>query len=612
MDYLNTNLECLRKKNNNIYNYFIDKLTDLDFVKFYKDKYKIVYAKDGMRILEVYVDNNRIRLNSVYSPVKEAERWGAKYNNIGRITSVIMCGYGVGYFFYELEKYIDDSAIIFDYEPDIALFLFIMENFDISSFLSDRRVLLFVDGINDKDMYIDICRRINWAMLPTQVIVYHPVYDKLFKDRYEWFRDISGKCRYALELAGNTSMHHAKEFTANAIRNIQFIKNSNYIGDFIDKIDKDVPIIIVSAGPSLNKNVDDLKKAENRAFILATDTAVRFLIEHDVYFDVIVSIDGSKPVEFLSDKKCIEKCIFTIPDANTEILNKNCGRKVWLNGAGYLENLYNKYGFEFPEYTSGGSVATAAFWIAKILKSDTIIFVGQDLAYDGKNTHAGSTVDIEEICDKDTYIDGINGEKIRTRWDWLRYLHWFENAISGLDENVKVIDATEGGAKISGTKIMKLSEAIEKYCVQKFDFEKIINDMKTDFTEKDYKSLHLDVLDMEKQLDYIYEKAKKGESSAEKIQTMIVNNKIDSQEINLLIEKIKDTKECIQVKKIYMMLDEYISVDIVDYLNKSSKTYKNDVQEIYDITESNIALFRALKKAVKDLKPLVSDLLNEI
>lgn len=34
-------------------------------------------------------------------------------------------------------------------------------------------------------------------------------------------------------------------------------------------------------------------------------------------------------------------------------------------------------------------------------------------------------------------------------------------------ENINVIDATEGGAKISGTRIMKLTEAIDKYCGEK-------------------------------------------------------------------------------------------------------------------------------------------------
>ena len=37
--------------------------------------------------------------------------------------------------------------------------------------------------------------------------------------------------------------------------------------------------ILVAAGPSLNKNIQMLKKAKNRLFILAVDTAVKPLIK---------------------------------------------------------------------------------------------------------------------------------------------------------------------------------------------------------------------------------------------------------------------------------------------------------------------------------------------
>lgn len=613
MNYLNTNLECLKKSNNGIYNFLKEKISDINFVKECNNKFKIVNTRDDMRTIEVITeDDNLMRLNSTYSPAKEAKRWMAKYKSIDRITSVIMCGYGLGFFFKELSKYIDDSAFIFDYEPDIKLFLFIIDNFDITSFLSDARMILYIEGINEKNMYTEICSKINWAMLSTQVVISHPIYDRLYRDKYKWFMETTGKCRYALELAGNTSVHHAKEFTVNAIKNLEFIKKSNYIGDLVGKIDKDVPVIIVSAGPSLDKNVDELKKAEKKSIILATDTAVRTLIAHNVYFDAIVSVDGTKPVGYLNDLACRYKCIFTVADANYDILKMNESRKIWINGNGYIGVIYRKNGYKFPEYLSGGSVATAAFWIAEMLSTKTIILVGQDLAYDGEYTHAGRMVEkLDDIVEKDIYVEGISGLKVRSRWDWVRYLQWFENAITMLDKNVEVIDATEGGARIAGTKIMTLSDTVTLYCKKKVDFKNIIVNIKPNFAEERYESVYYDIFNILKEFDIIYEAANKGEDAAKKIEMIVKQNKISNNIINFELEQIKKSNMLVQNQEVYLLLDEYISEDIVEWINILSKRYDNECAKLYDFSKGNIVLFQALKKAIIDLKPIVEKLLEK-
>ena len=53
---------------------------------------------------------------------------------------------------------------------------------------------------------------------------------------------------------------------------------------------------------------------------------------------------------------------------------------------------------------------------------------------------------------------------MKTRADWLNFINWFENAVERVKGKTDVIDATEGGAKIAGTLIMPLRDAIERYC----------------------------------------------------------------------------------------------------------------------------------------------------
>ena len=614
--YIDANLECIKKKNKKIYTAIKKKILEYDEMQ-NKDylKFRLVQTKNGQKTIEVCnKENNIVRLNSVYNPKKEAIRWGKKFDNIDRITSLIMYGYGNGIFFDELEKRLDKSAYVFFYEPDIELFIFCLNMFDMKYILSDKRVFLYIDGINDENFYMDLCSKINWTMLPSQVVCCHPMYDKLYQISYNKFKAIIDEYKYALKLSENTSLHCAKKFTVNTIRNLCFIKNSNYIGEFIGKIDKKIPIIIVSAGPSLDKNVQKLKKAKGKAFILATDSAVKILVEFKIGFDAIVTIDGNKYIEKFESEFCKNIPIFTIPDAKTDLLEQSSGRKIWITGQGYYTSLYKKYGYDFPRYSAGGSVATAAFSIAKILGTKNIILVGQDLAYDGNRTHSGNLFlgCVEDNEEKSIYVDGVYEKKVRTKYDWFRYLQWFENAINQLDSDICVVDATEGGAKIKGTEIMTLSDAIDKYCIYNFDFQKFIKEIPATFSNKYYKKICNDIYNILGEFDIIYNKCLDSKRVADKLLYMIKNGRVISEEIDNNIAIIKSSQDLIQKQKIYILLDEYISSDVFERIKVATKTYRSQNEKMYEDIKSIDVLFTALIKAIDELRPVVDKVLKKI
>lgn len=612
MNYLEKNLQCIKKTDEKLYLYLCGLKDCIDYLDKINDKFSVVLAKDGTKIIESINNEIFVSLNSRYSPKEEADRWVKKYDNINKITSLVMFGFGNGIIFESIKKKLDELAYIYIYEPDVDLFLFLVINFDFSKYLLDSKIKFYIKGYNDENLYIDLCKKTNWMMVSTQVICVHPKYDKIYNDEYIKFRRVISEFEYAMKLAKNTAILRSKKFTINAIKNIHFIKESNYLGEFIGKIDRNIPVIIVSAGPSLDKNIDELKKAEKKAFILATDTAVKYLAKHRIDFDAIVTIDGNKLMDHLCDNVCENKCVFTIFDAKNELLEESKGRKVWIYGYGFFEKLYAKYGFVFPEYFSGGSVATAAFWIAKILKSKTVILVGQDLAYLGKSTHAGNVIDRFEN-EEDIFVEGILEEKVKSRQDWIRYLQWFENVIES-EKGMCVIDATEGGAKIKGTKIMKLSEAIDKYCHQKFDFDKLINSMDVTFSDVLYGKFCKDIYNISYEFDEIVKNSKKGLFLAEQI-IMIIEQKqcgVKSNVIDVNLKKIRKIQCNIQSKDIYMMLDEYIAEDVSEQIQNIGVKYNNELERLFVIVKNMECIFKSLIKATHDLKPVIDDNIKRI
>lgn len=608
MKYLAGNLKKLKYYNRNVY----EKIKSSAFADddFFDDRFNIAFTKDGDKTIEVFCNKNEnIRLNSIYSPEKEADRWVGRFAGLEKITSLIMFGYGSGMFFDKLKNKMHNYKHIYIYEPDINLFVFILKNFDLNDILNNERIKFFVKGINDKDLYVKLCSKTNWAMLPTQLVCCHPVYDKLYEKEYKKFGHIIEEYRYALKISENTSIKCAKKFTLNTLRNLEFVKNSNYLGEFIGKIDKKIPVIIVSAGPSLDKNISELKKAEKKSIILATDSAVKSLIEYKINFDAIVTIDGNKYIEKFDEKYCENIPVFTIPDAKYELLKSNKGRKIWITGQGFYVKLYEKYGYKFPKYLAGGSVATAAFSIAKILGTQTIIMIGQDLAYKGDITHSGHRIiedtESESSSQPTIYIDGINGDKVKSKPDWLKYLQWFENVISQMGNEVRVIDATEGGAKINGTKVMKLADAIADYCESEFDFQNFIENFPVTFSEEEYKEFAKDILQIIKELDVVYNASLYGKNMVERMFQNLNSQNFENEDYANNFKLIKEMQAIIQKQTIYILLDEYISSDIADRLKIAAKNYLNKYEEEYERVKSLKILFESLINAVKDLKPVV-------
>ena len=75
------------------------------------------------------------------------------------------------------------------------------------------------------------------------------------------------------------------------------------------------------------------------------------------------------------------------------------------------------------------------------------------------------------------WVEGNYEEKVPTRTDLQVFLNWYESTIrlyKGYVKDLRVINATEGGAKIEGTEVMTLKDAIEENCRKDVDIEKCL------------------------------------------------------------------------------------------------------------------------------------------
>lgn len=609
MDYLEHNISLIKVLRPSLYNELEEILDNSEYS--YKNIEEID-TKDGNKALVIKKDNNEYRLNSLYRPVKEAEKWADQYKFQNIDVSVIMFGLGNCLFIREMLKRLKQDAKVYLYEPEISIFLYVLNNIDISDIICDIRVCLFINNINKNEFKDLLQRETDWLSIAAQIICNHPVYEKIYTDEFEEFLNIAYNANKLAKVNIDTERYMSDTLVNNVIKNLKYIKESNYVSEFIGKFPKEFPAIIVAAGPSLDKNIDELKRAEGKAFIFATDTAVKYLLKHNINFDAIITIDAKKGAWHLKNERCHNIPLFCVLEAKNNMMKMHTGRKIWFRGSVYMYGLYSKFNREFPGYNSGGSVATAAFSVCLSMDFKNIVFIGQDLAYDGEVTHAGGVVKniIGEKSGK-KQVDGVNGEKVWSRYDWLIYLEWLENSIRDI-RGINVIDATEGGALVHGSKVMKLSEVIDEYCKEEFSFSKLLDETPYTFTGDEYSKVREEIIHLKKEFLNIEKKSKEGIKITERlIKTLNIRNNSTKNE-NKDLKKVDKINKFLEKQSAYDILDIYITNTVAKDLVMVNNLSEDEDENMKKTLEISIAIYKALAKAVDELMPVLEETLHQI
>lgn len=575
-------------------------------------KIEMVQTLDNDTTLIIQFDEGIYRLNSIYSPAYEASRWVLQYNmqNIG--ITAIMFGLGNGCFVREIAEKLKGRGFLAIYEPSPQLFYFCLENYDLTDILGNPEISLTVEGINDLEIKNVLSNIVDWVNLKSQIICIHPQYDNMFPESLKRFDRIIRDNSYRVVVNKNTDIAISRRLATNMITNMRFMPYSNIVTDLSGRFPADVPAIIVAAGPSLDKNIEELKTAKGRAVIFAVDTAMKYLLSHDILPDFIVTLDPKKSMKHLKDPRCCDIPIFARPDSRPENLQRSNNRIIFYCIEGYIKALYNKLGKETGVLHSGGSVATGAFSICETIGFKRIILVGQDLAYHGDYTHAGGIiVDVSDAGSNIEIVEDIYGNPIKTRYDWYIYLKWFEDAVALFDGD-EVIDATEGGAKIQGTTIMTLREAIEKYCTKKVDCFRILSELEPTISGTKLKSL-LRLIEQDREdLKEITGLAREALNISRQLLNKYERSIAETRSSMLKSDKLTRYNELIESKAVYELVDWDMAEATVEKMSELyiySKDEKKNKLNTYKHAEM---IYEAIISSSERIAPLLDNAYNEL
>ena len=583
-----------------------------------KEKINFEIAKDGTKIVSVDKDNKILYLNGKYEPRKFIQK---EIDNLGKINymaSIFIVGIGNALFIKELLKKTEKTVNIAVYEPSLSIFLKVLQEIDITELFENRPIGFIIDGINEEEVEDIINSYLVFNNMSFLKEYIQPNYEELYpKKIVDFFSKIERKIRFLLTLE-NTLILFSSGLVKNILNNMKYFCDNYQARQLLDVLPNDIPAILVSAGPSLNKNIMELKKAKNKAFIVATDTAIKPLLKAGIEPDLMVMVDGQKPKLLFEIEGAQDIPLMMAISSSCEVADYHKGKKFFFReGQEYVTKIFDTIGQHFYGLDTGGSVATTALSLLVHLEYSTIILVGQDLALTGNKTHADGT--FKEVMDTiDTsnaiMVEGYYGDKVPTRGDFRQYLEWINDYIKARKESwgLNVIDATEGGAKIENTERMPLKECIEKYCVKqvniKEEIEKIPPMFQKEERAKVIEYLHntkQNLLDMKKEA----EKGKKIYISLKKLGKKGCKEK---ESYNKILKKIHKSQQKIEMNVTWSLV--YYCITPMTYVIRKEMFCEEDKFEddICKTAQNGIAMMVNIIKCVDILLPLVEETVCKI
>lgn len=612
MGVFENNIAAIEKK----YGLLAEKIREIDIEKV-SERIGLALAANGMLIPWVNHQGRAWRLNSMQNPKEAAEIYVDRYE-IRLYGIYFLFGFSDGRCVRELLNKCDDTNLIVVCEPDLELFVMICRQLDISDLIEEKRLLLYFSEI-ERNVEELLKRIVDYTHIKLLEFCILPGYDILYHNECEQYMDSVIECIRSEIVNKGTSFAFNRLIPQHILfhmRNLIYHKNIEQLRQALLPYDlSQIPAIVVSAGPSLDKNVEVLKKAKGRAFVIVVDAALKTVIRTGIRPDIVCTTDPQTPDRFFLDLN-LEGLVWSCSRTSRRWIAEEFANDIFYHGVfgkEWNKLLEEELGYAFPHFLAGGSVSSEAFMLALYVGFRKIILVGQDLAFTGGVTHTKSVIK-GTLEDNRKYIrsrkimevEGIDGTILETDFQMWYYKMWFEKVISLNQAKISVIDATEGGARIEGTEIRTLEEAIEKECRGELDMYELEKGIPAQFSKEKQRKLLEKLWEMKPKViefrQQIDEMINRQEEILEALKKKSVSQKV-------LLEKLKH---------IMSQNEQIIMNPILDFITMYAKKEEYEIGDcIYaqeemkpeELVERNLSLYKGYQNGAKLLEEDIDEII---
>lgn len=568
----------------------------------------------GEKISIVKTEQRMFYLAGKYCPQGMAKHVGKKLEKADYGTVVLAVGFGDGRILREIVQTVSKDTVVLVYEPSIDIFLHAMHEYELADIFMNHTIGLMIEGINGKEITTVINRAIKIENMSKVKPVIHGNYDRMFPKQVKEAIAVLSKRVSDLRFHWNTCVEFTNETIVNTIKNFKYAYHHYSMNALYQTLPDGVPVIVVAAGPSLDKNIDLLFEAKGKACIIACDTALKPLLNRGIVPDFFVVVDPRKPLELFEHPQIKEIPMISGLNIPYKVMELHTGKKILYFDTLLIWELIEAV-FEKEKRTlknvmygipTGGSVATSAFSAGRLMGANTIILIGQDLALSAEKEHAEGTFKKDRKFDLENKalprVEGIDGTMLPTLNNLKLYLEWFEAQIKNYSE-LKVVDATEGGALIHGSEVLTLREAIDTYCQSEFDSESYWNTIEPHFNEEEKEKALEFFAGIPKQLESIKKQVLQGKKLYAKLEKCALKKNYSLDEVKKLLKKIKKINQSLEQSRLAMVITDGLKG--VEYtLRVTAYQFKDDEQKnLVESAQAGQRFLESMEIAISEVMP---------
>lgn len=398
------------------------------------DKLTLSLAINGQPTAQAFVNGQSFYLHSSVNPEREARLLA---DSLKQAEDYMVFGMELGYHVLELLNR-HQSASVCVFESNIYMLHMAFTYIDWTTYIANGRMrVVYNDDL--KQLVSELSGRFA-EMKNAELLVHYPAI-KMIED---------AQTRQLLEdfFVTTSSMREQGSLLDS---NFEVISKLNLPEcDELKDIFKDKAVVIVGAGPSVDSQLDRLRKYRDKITVFATGHIIRRLVNEGIIPDAVIITDP-QPLMYKQIDGVNLKGIpmILLSTASSSVID-------YYNGSIYV--AYQS-GYELAEikakeigatlFETGGSVTTTALDIALRFGARKIIFVGVDLAYTGGYSHALGEGRRIENTDGLRQVRSNTGDMVYTSKNLDIYRKWIERRIEGVMDT-KFYNTGEG-AVIKGT-----------------------------------------------------------------------------------------------------------------------------------------------------------------
>ncbi|HOX04840.1 MAG TPA: DUF115 domain-containing protein [Planctomycetota bacterium] len=414
-------------------------------------------------------------LHSRFDPRGEALRFVGDADP-GAVQGFLVLGFGLGYHLQALAGRANHESRIVVLERDPGLLRLAASRRDLRGLFADRRISWLV-GLDRQGLYQGL-RSLQVVLMSSQLIILpHAPSTALAPDYYQEARQAIRDFAISGQMAMVSQFMLGRKTLVNQLRNLPLYVGAPSLAE-LRPLFAGRPGIVVSAGPSLRRNIDGLRAARGRAVLVACDIVLKPLLERGIVpdFTAIVDFQGQTRKFFETLPERVPTRLVAIGPAFHDTVRFYPGPLAFA-GDPLMDQFLEEARRDMGGFFGGGNVGHFCFLIACHLGLSPIAFVGQDLSFPLNIGHLPGTPKHEEWQNERNRfytlemrelevllrrresmlkVPSQDGGEVFTERSMYHYLRELELAIR--ESGRPVVDCTEGGSLKQGTRVRRLAE----------------------------------------------------------------------------------------------------------------------------------------------------------